>query len=311
MRSATAPVSRTEIDQVLAFIGAEQADAARASACLGATPDVLAAALAALPQPWQQTVRVVRDGERIVGASLVTWDAEAGRARVFGPWVAGDDDAWEAHAGVLLDAALAQVPEGITEHEVCAEVSNVRLATLASGRGWRSTDPHHVYVLTRDTARAWGDADHARVRAATVADIPVVQLMHEAEFPSTYATARHLIADPATITLVVEDADGNALGYASGHVAPGGTGHLDYMAVHPDARGLGDGSRLLEAAARAVLDRSRTGTVCLAVESHRRPAITLYEARGFVRKLTVQLFRSSAERAPEPRSAPGVGRPRG
>lgn len=143
---------------------------------------------------------------------------------------------------------------------------------------------HHVYTVTRERAGAWPSDGLERVRPATIEDVPLVQLMHEVEFPATYATARHLVQDPGRITLVVEGADNRALGYASGHVGDDGAGWIDFMTVHPDARGVGDGSRLLVAVVRAVLAGSDAPRVRLAVEARRAPAIAFYERHGFERE---------------------------
>lgn len=142
-----------------------------------------------------------------------------------------------------------------------------------------------TYALTRAQAEAWLDTrDTTRARRAGAHDLALVDELHSAEFPATYATARHLVEDPNRFTFVVER-DGAPIGYASGHLTAGGAGHLDYMAITPRARGVGDGSVLLAAAVRALFEQARVDELRLFVEEHRTPAIQFYEAHGFTRVL--------------------------
>lgn len=139
------------------------------------------------------------------------------------------------------------------------------------------------YALTRGSAGGWLDCtDTTRARRATEADLDFVTDLHSAEFPATYATARHLINDPGLFTFVVER-DGVPIGYASGHITERGAGHLNYMAVAPDARGLGDGRILLAATVRAIFAEASVDELRLSVDEDRIPAIRFYEARGFTR----------------------------
>lgn len=290
---AVTPATEDEIGQALALIRAEQVVPARGTAYLSALPAALEVGLERLYQPWRRTLRVALDAHgTVVGASLVAWDIALDRAWVSGPWVSGSDEQWAAHAEDLLDAALDQVPEGITDVEVSACTLNGRLGALVGARGWRAAEPDLVFSITREGAAGWSTTDPERVRPATTADIPLVQLMHEAEFPATYASAEQIVRDQDRITLVVEGADGAALGYCSGHVESDGSGFLDFMSVHPAARGVGDGHRLLQAASADLLRRSRNGVIRLVVSSHRRPAIDFYEAHGFVHERTFQAYRS-------------------
>ncbi len=140
-----------------------------------------------------------------------------------------------------------------------------------------------VYAITRAAAAAsLATTDTHRARRAESSDLPFVSDLHDNEFPATYATAHHLIHDPDLFTFVVER-DGSPIGYASGHVAGDGSGHLDFMAVAVDARGVGDGRVLLAATLAAVFAEADLDEVRLSVDEHRRPAIRFYEKHGFTR----------------------------
>ena len=140
-----------------------------------------------------------------------------------------------------------------------------------------------VYSVHRSAAAEWFEAtDTTRARRATATDQEFVADLHAIEFPATYATAQRLIHDPDLFTYVVER-EGAPIGYASGHVAEDGSGHLDFMAVAPDARGVGDGSVLLAATVAAIFGEAELDELRLAVEEHRKPAIRFYEKHGFTR----------------------------
>lgn len=144
-------------------------------------------------------------------------------------------------------------------------------------------EPPRTYALGRAAALDWLDGrDTTRARRAVDADLAFVSDLHAAEFAATYATAGHLLHDPDRLTYVVER-DGVPIGYASGHLAGPGAGHLDHMAVAPHARGLGDGSVLLAAALRALFAEESVAEVRLEVDEHRTPATRFYESHGFTR----------------------------
>lgn len=145
------------------------------------------------------------------------------------------------------------------------------------------TNGSRVYALNRAAAaNLIAGADTTRARRARNTDLDFVADLHSNEFPATYATAHHLINDPTLLTFVVE-CDGAPIGYASGRVDSTGSGWVDFMAIAPDARGVGDGRLLLAATLAAIFAEAPLQEVRLAVEEHRKPAIRFYEKHGFTR----------------------------
>lgn len=277
----------SDMAAALAFITAEQRDPARATHDLGTDPDRVARALASTGQ-WPDNLRVVREHGRVVGAVLTETRPREHRVVVHGPWAT--DEAWPRVARPLLDAALAGLAEG-TDVELSADLANERLASLAIEAGFSPGEPTHEYTVTRAIARDWTEGtDTTRARRATASDLDLVHDLHDSEFPATYATAAHLVEDPALFTVVVERA-GTPIGYASGHVEADGSGHLDFMAVDPSARGVGDGHVLLAAVVREIFAEATLDELRLAVEARRTPAITFYSSRGFVRSATFRPYR--------------------
>ena len=121
------------------------------------------AELDALDPPWSETGAVARraDGS-IAGVVAVELDADLGRAWIYGPWFAGDDD-WDVHAPALLDAALQQC-DGL-EAECWPELANSRLIALVeqppvgdgATRITRSSSGPRQFQLARGgIARAYG-----------------------------------------------------------------------------------------------------------------------------------------------------------
>lgn len=274
-----------ELDGVVALIAEQQAHPERLITYVGTEPAGIRAELDELSPPWGETVRGARDPHgHLVGAVVVEWDADAGRAWFLGPWVAGDAVAWEDHADDLLDAALAQVPPEVTEYELSGGVANALLGELADGRGWTPTEANHAMVADAATAAAWPDqATDAELRPPEPGDAAAIAPMHEAEFPGTYLTAQQLVAgdaDASRVTLIAE-VSGDVVGYGSGRVQADGEGFIDFVAVEPAARGHGLGRQLVVALTRELLGRSGTGRVSLTVQESRTGARSLYERLGF------------------------------
>jgi ribosomal protein S18 acetylase RimI-like enzyme len=300
MAEPTAPAP-AELDDVVRFIAAQQARVDRRITYVGTDAAGIAAELAGIAPPWSTTVRVLRgpgDPAAVTGAVVVEWDEGLGRAWIIGPWVdAADADAagWEAAAADLLDAALAQVPAGVTRHEMSAETAHLRLAALAAARGWGATEPNHLLVADAAVVAAWpagdgtaGDgatgADGAELRPATAADVAAVAALHDVEFPDTYASAAQVVAgglDGTRVVLVADGPGGALAGYAAGEVHEDGEGYIDFLAVDPAARGRGLGRRLTVALTRQLLDRSPQPRVALTVQDSREPARALYRRLGF------------------------------
>lgn len=308
------PVEAGELDAVVALIAAEQARPERLITYVGTEPTGIRAELDGLEPPWAETLRVVGDDSgdddvALVGVTVVEWDEELGRAWILGPWVAGDDDAWTAHADGLLDAALEQPPSSITEHEVSGAVANVRLGALAAARGWTASVVNHALIADASVVAGWpateSDADEpAALRAAVAGDTAAIAPLHDAEFPGTYASAPQLVAgqaDGSRVVLVAPAAadeaaaDTDAIaGYAAGQVHDDGEGFIDFVAVDLAARGTGVGRRLVMALTRDLLARSTMGRVALTVQDGRAPARALYEQLGFRPDGSFVAYRSPA-----------------
>ncbi|MCA9759729.1 MAG: hypothetical protein KDA27_28285, partial [Candidatus Eisenbacteria bacterium] len=135
--------------RVLAFLASAQNDPARNVAYLGEDREGIEAELDALVPPWHETVRILED-ERggLRGVVLVDWDTEIGLSWVYGPWT--QPAAWDECAAILLDAAVEQIPDGISRYELSGTCANEALAALAASRGAESTEVNHALVLDGD-----------------------------------------------------------------------------------------------------------------------------------------------------------------
>jgi ribosomal protein S18 acetylase RimI-like enzyme len=301
---------RDELDEVVAFIAAQQARPERRIPYVGDEAAGIAAELEGLAPPWATTVRVVRDGARLTGAVVAEWDEQLGRAWIVGPWVADpavdDDDpaddpaddsgaeAWRATADALVDAALAQLPATVTRPEMAGEAVHRRLATLAAARGWTASEANHVLVADAATVAAWPPAPEAGLRRATADDVAAIAVLHDAEFPDTYASAATLVEgqlDGSRAVVVADDGRGGVAGYAAGEVHDDGEGFVDYVVVDPAARRSGMGRLLVVAVTRRLLERSSLGRVALTVQDHRAPARALYGRLGFRSEGSIVAYR--------------------
>lgn len=255
-------------DEVVAFIAAHQADPSRRCTYVGEDADGIRAELGGLSPPWRETLRINGGG-----VSIVEWDVELGRAWILGPWA----DDWSV-ADSLVDEALAQVPAGISRFELAGDVANTRLAELAAARGWTATEPNHVLVADAAVVASWPDPDPG-FRAAGHGDVEAIAVLHDAEFPGTFASAAQLVEGARTV--LVAEHDGRVVGYAAGAVHEDGEGFLDFLAVDPALRRTGVGRQLVVAITRRLLAAAPLGRVALTVQDHRAPARALYERLGF------------------------------
>jgi ribosomal protein S18 acetylase RimI-like enzyme len=274
-----------EIDALLDFIVAEQADLSRGTAYIGSERTGVKLELEDL-DAWPGAALVAEKNGRIVGATLADTDAALGRSWLYGPWVAGDG--WAELARPLLDAAIAVCPPEVTRHEICGDVLHRRMADLAGQLGWKASVPNHVFTVAEAAATDW-PPDDPRVRDARTDDFAALEPLHDAEFPGTYLPTRQMIDDGIAgkrITLV-SDQDGTVLGYASGWVQPDGAGYLDFFAITPQARGAGAGTGLLVTVCRRIMAAAPDRNVNLTVQDHRAPAIALYRRLGFELETTI------------------------
>ena len=286
------------LDAVVAIITAEQQRPYRTIVYAGDTADGIRAELDDLEPPWTATLRTVRDGGRLVGVAVAEWDEELGRAWLWGPWIDGDDDAWDRWARALVEEVSAQLPAAVTSRELSGTVANARLRRLADELGWPASETNHAYVVRGDAAARWptgGDDDG--LRGVVAEDLALITPLHDLEFPASYFSSQQLIeraADGEQIVVVATTADGRFAGYAAGRIQPDGAGYLDFVAVDPTARGTGAGRRLVTGICRRLLAAATKDEVHLTVQDHRAPARSLYEALGFRHEMAFAAYRSPA-----------------
>lgn len=297
-----------EEDEVVAFVARQQADVGRRIAYVGVDAGGIRGELDGFEPDWTTTARVMRGpGGRLAGVVAVEWDEELGRAWVIGPWVDGGDgpgdgageDGWLMTAQALVDAALEQTPDGVTQYELSGDVAHRRLAELAERRGWGATEVNHVLVADAGVVQGWAgvDANPAGLRAPDPGDLAAIAALHDAEFPGTYASAAQLL-DGERVVLVAEaqgegeGEGGRVVGYAAGEIHGDGEGFVDFLAVDPAVRRGGVGRRLVVVLTRELLDRSPLGRVALTVQDHRAPARALYERLGFRPEGSIVGYRS-------------------
>ena len=276
-----------EVDALLDFIVDRQADPATGTCYIGTEREALRLELEELGDAWPGSALVVTDDRgRIVGATVTDADVELGRSWIHGPWAS--DQHWDAVARPLLEAAVADCPSGVDDHEMSSDVANRRMAARAAELGWTASVPNHVVVAHAATASGW-PADDPRVRAPRPDDFAAIDPLHAAEFPDTYLSTRQMIDEgiAGTRITVVSEAGGRVLGYAAGRVQADGTGYLDFIAIIPEARGAGAGIGLLVTVCRRIMAAAPARDVNLTVQDHRAPAIGLYRRLGFVLETTI------------------------
>ena len=265
-------VGSEQRDEVVSFLAREQARLDRNIPYLGVEADGIAAELDELEPGWSEAAHGVRaDDGSLVGLAYAEWDLDLGRVWLHGPWVAGGDEQWDQWAGALVDAVLAAGP-ALRDIELSGTIENEHLGALAQTRGFDPSEPNYALALALDgTQRKEPDA---QIVDATSGDLVWIAPLHDAEFPSTYATPQQLL-DGKYVLLVGPG------GYGAGRVTPDGEGYIDFVAVEEAARGAGLGRRLVTALVARLVAAGARQQVCLTVQEHREGARRLYAALGF------------------------------
>ncbi len=125
--------------------------------------------------------------------------------------------------------------------------------------------------------------DDGRIRTAQRADLLAVVRIEKASFPQPWPfdAFEQFLGEPAF--LVATDGDGRVTGYVVADVTPNyghDIGHIKDIAVHPDRRGEGIGSALLERAL-SILAAVGARSVKLEVRESNEAALRLYREFGF------------------------------
>jgi ribosomal-protein-alanine N-acetyltransferase len=142
------------------------------------------------------------------------------------------------------------------------------------------------------------EADAPAVREAVKADLLEIHRIERASFPEPwpFAAFERFLDEPG---FLVADAETGIVGYVVADATPshGGTlGHVKDIAVHPERRGEGIGTRLLERAL-ARLAAQGADRVKLEVRAGNETAIDLYRRFGFSFRHTVTGYYADGEDA--------------
>jgi ribosomal-protein-alanine N-acetyltransferase len=136
------------------------------------------------------------------------------------------------------------------------------------------------------------------IREATRADLLDVSRIEQASFPQPwpFQAFERFIDEPG---FLVAERDGQITGYIVSDAVPNhgnALGHVKDFAVHPDFRGQGIGTELLQQAL-AKLGTRGVYSVKLEVRENNESAIRLYRQHGFVHKRTVSRYYNNGEDA--------------
>lgn len=135
----------------------------------------------------------------------------------------------------------------------------------------------------------------ATLRPATAADLEAILQIEHASFANprelfNRRQIRYLVTEARAVVTVAEAAGLGVVGWAAGLIrrtAGGGNGRVYALAVHPKARGMSLGRRLMEHTI-AALRRGRAVRVFLEVRGDNHAAIALYRKLGFVDHRTLR-----------------------
>jgi ribosomal protein S18 acetylase RimI-like enzyme len=219
------------------------------------------------------------DGQTLRGVAGAEFDARLSRAWLRGPLTDRSDD---APLRAALIAALHDALPQAQRFDAFPQIDEAALRDSLRNAGYREHVQHHVMHLHASASvPTWPAAVHD----ASPAEAAQAAALHETLFPATYLSGASMLAslDADHRLLVVTPA---------GHVQPAGylyvqrqplesEAYIDFVGVAPEARGLGHGRALLDAALHwAFVQRGLPG-IALTVRQDRPKALRLYESAGF------------------------------
>ncbi|RXK47318.1 ribosomal-protein-alanine N-acetyltransferase [Halorientalis pallida] len=142
------------------------------------------------------------------------------------------------------------------------------------------------------------DAPPPTVREAVKADLLAVYRIEKASFPQPwpFAAFQRYVGEPA---FLVAEVGAGVAGYIVADSVPNHgrpLGHVKDLAVHPDQRGQGVGSTLLQRAL-GVMRAQNAAEVKLEVRESNETARRLYESFGFEHRRTVPRYYDDGENA--------------
>mgnify|MGYP005845554329 FL=1 len=154
------------------------------------------------------------------------------------------------------------------------------LLQLLTGSGFRQTSTLVSYEKIQDTPTIAGHPG-VRLRPARREDLEALEEIDTASFPFLWRYPRRMLemAMQPTSRLILAELDRRLIGYYLG-TQDGGEGQIVRLAVLPEYRHKGVGSRLLADALDA-FRRGRVRRVSVNTQSDNLPAQRLYERFGF------------------------------
>ncbi len=285
---------KSRFDALVEFAGRWNPVAEHHIGYFGLTPEDIRATLRMFNLPFDRAFRLALDGNRIIGTLGADIDRQLGRAWLYGPLVALDQDAeWDAAADALYAAVAAHLPADIHEHEMFVDAENRRVRAFAGRHGFTTRGEWAIYYLTPDRlaalpaaeAQPWDD------RYA-----PQLDALHQRLFPRSNYTLNYMLEkrdEDRESTILLVAAAGDALqGYFFGRVErEAGEAYVDLVGVDEGQRGTGLGRRLMLAGLSRMRGLDGIRQVNLTVAAGNDPALRLYDSLGFQRERNMVAFR--------------------
>ena len=251
--------------------------------CAADSPARVRAALnepATFPDGWAGAFVLAEANGEIVGACGSQHDAAGEQSWLWGPWVDGPAG-WRSAAPALLDALLARLPRPVRRVEAFLHAENRAGLGFLQSRGFTLGALTHLYVVPRPVLPPAADGSLPALRAAH--EVAFARL-HAETFPAGGSTPAGVLLDGRDDehAIFAAAAGLRLLGYVcvSANRAPR-EGFIEYLAVRPNARGRGIGTRLLQTALRWTFEERRLPQAALCVSERRAGARRVYESTGF------------------------------
>lgn len=275
------PVLAEDLPLLAADAVRYQTDPATLCCYLGGSEEAILEELTLVESPYVSALLGSRGS--VHGWLVGELDVEIGRVWWLGPFAQSEVD-----ADVMYEFARAQLPPGIGQEELAADVSNAIYADFAHRHGF-TADPASV-ALTRPIELPIPQVrSSAVIRRFTEGDRTDVITLHDAVFPAGHYTGVGLV-DRAPHQVFVAEIDGSVRGYLALERQADGSAYIDFLGVDAMHRRSGLATDLIISACKWARSEAASH-MHLTVRETLTGARALYESLGFGADLTLVPYR--------------------
>ncbi|TQS74204.1 GNAT family N-acetyltransferase [Ornithinibacillus gellani] len=230
---------------------------------------------------------VMKKDGRITAALGLDINLDDGSAEMWGPFIRETD--WQKTATLLWQDILKKVGTQVNTFHGYYHVDHTRAAAFMQSIHAEAKDRHHTLTIHRKDFKCLSQQS---VQELIPAQEPAFQLLHDRTFPKAYYSgATILTRRNEQQKIFYAEINGKLAGYV--YVEGNPTfqeGNIEFIAVAPEFRGQGIGTKLVQRALQFLFDNLQIEVVTLSVMEQLSGAIQLYKRAGFQESSKLQHY---------------------